>query len=134
MSQLMDFLLEQGAQAPVTTMVDLPGFPQPFVIQSITEGENKALRKACQRTYLDPKTHQKITETDVDLLNNRLIVACCVDPNLKDATLQERFGVKGGEALLDKLLKPFEYLELLMAVQGVNGCVDMDEVRKDAKN
>ncbi|WP_409968727.1 hypothetical protein RFF05_01805 [Bengtsoniella intestinalis] len=134
MSHLMEFLLGRSTDCNVVTEVALQGFPQPFKIKSISEAEHRRLRETCQRSYLDPKTHQKVTETDVDLLNNRMIVACCVDPNFKDADIQSRFGMKGGEFLVETLLKPFEYLDLLLAVQAVNGCGDINEVRNAAKN
>ncbi len=133
MSQLMDFLLQYGPKEGETAQVDIQGFPHPFVVRSITQGESVALRKACQRSVLDPKTNQRYTHTDGDLLNDRLIVACCVEPNLKDADLQKRFGVMGAEALLGVLLKPFQYGDLLLAVQRINGAQDVQEARDCAK-
>jgi len=119
----------------VTTEVEISQFPVPFTIMSITEGENKALRKSCQKTTFDKKTHQKQTETDQDLYNNRLVVACSVDPNFKDADLQAKYGVIGAEALIDVLLKPGQFIDLLLAVQEVNGFSDdVNDLRDDAKN
>lgn len=135
MGKLQDFLMANQEPAQVTTEVKIGQFPVPFTIKSITEGENKALRKSCQKTTFDKKTHQKQTETDQDLYNNRLVVACSVDPNFKDADLQAKYGVIGAEALIDVLLKPGQFIDLLLAVQEVNGFSDdVNDMRDEAKN
>ena len=85
MGKLQEFLMSNQDDIQATAEVTVSGFPVPFTIKSITEGENKAIRKSCQKITFDKKTHQKTTETDQDLYNNRLVIACCVDPNFKDA-------------------------------------------------
>ena len=81
------------------------------------------------------KTHQKQTETNQDLYNNRLVVACCVEPNFKDAELQKKYGVMGAEDLIDALLKPGQFIDLLLAVQELNGFTDdINDQRDEAKN
>ena len=135
MGKLTDFLLEQEVEATVETTVEIKPFPFPFVIRSITEGENKAIRKSCQRVTFDKKTRQRNTETDTDLYNNRLVIACCVDPNFKDAELQAKYGVMGAEDLIDKILNPGQFTDLLLAIQEVNGfSTDINELREEAKN
>lgn len=135
MGKLHDFLMGQEAAGEVTTEVQISQFPFPFTIKSITEGENKAIRRSCQKVTFDKKTHQKQTETDQDLYNNRLVVACCVEPNFKDADLQKKYGVMGAEALIDALLKPGQFIDLLLAVQEVNGFTeDINDQRDEAKN
>lgn len=135
MGKLQEFLLGEGIEAAVETTVDIKPFPFPFTIKAITEGENKAIRKSCQRAVIDKKTHQKQTETDTDLYNNRLVVACCVDPNFKDASLQAKYGVLGAEDLIDKMLNPGQYTDLLLAIQEVNGfSADINELKEEAKN
>ncbi|MEM5780336.1 MAG: hypothetical protein AAGU23_09955 [Bacillota bacterium] len=134
MGKLMDFLMEHKAET-ATTQVEISGFPHPFVVKSITEGENKQLRQSCQTVSFDKKTHQKTVETNQDLYYNRLVAACCVEPNFKDAELQKRYGMMGAEALIDKLLLPGQFIDLFLAVQEVNGfSTDMNELRDEAKN
>lgn len=124
---------EENAQT--TGEVEVTGFPVPFTIKSITEGENKILRKSCQKVTFDKKTHQKTTDTDQDLYNNRLVIACSVDPNFKDASLQAKYGVMGAEALVDVLLKPGQFIDLLLGVQEINGFTDnVNDLRDEAKN
>ena len=135
MSRLMDFLMEGTANESVSLEVNVKGFPEPFVVHSISEAENKAIRKACQTTHFDKKTHQKVTETDNDQYNTRLIAACCQDPNFKDAELQEKYGVRGAEALINLILKPHQFLDLLIAVNEVNGFQDdINDLKDTAKN
>lgn len=135
MGKLQEFLMSNQDDIQATAEVAVSGFPVPFTIKSITEGENKAIRKSCQKITFDKKTHQKTTETDQDLYNNRLVIACCVDPNFKDAELQAKFGVMGAESLIDVLLKPGQFVDLLLGVQEVNGFSDdVNDLREEAKN
>ena len=103
MSKLMDFLMSDGVGKEVQTTVNISGFPEPFTIRSITEAQNKEIRKSCQTTTFNKKTHQKEVETNNDLYNCRLIATCCLDPNFKDAELQAHHGVRGAESLIDVL-------------------------------
>ena len=63
------------------------------------------------------------------------MAACCVDPNFKDADLQAKYGVMGAEALIDVLLKPGQFIDLLLGVQEINGFTDdVNDLREEAKN
>ncbi len=139
MGKLQDFLMKEEALkavGPAQAEVRVQGFPFPFLVQSITEAENKTIRKTCQRVSFDKKTHQKEVETDTDLYNARLVAECCQDPNFKDAALQSQYGVMGAEALIDKLLKPGQFVDLLLGVQEVCGfsSEDINDLRTEAKN
>ena len=127
MGKLQDFLME--AQIGTTqTEVQIAPFPYPFIVKSITEAENKAIRKTCQKVEFDKKTRQKRIDTDTDLYNARLVVACCVEPNFKDAALQEK-------DLINLILNPGQYTDLLLAVQEINGFTDdVNDLRDEAKN
>lgn len=57
MGKLQDFLMESDIRAE-RLRSRLAPFPFPFVIQSITEGENKAIRRSCQKTDVDKRTRQ----------------------------------------------------------------------------
>ena len=68
MGKLQEFLMD--AEIGTTqTEVQIAPFPFPFVIRSITEAENKAIRKTCQKVEFDKKTRQKRIDTDTDLYN-----------------------------------------------------------------
>ena len=94
-----------------------------------------ALKKACTKTYTEKKSGQRISETDVDAYNNKLIAACCVEPNFKDAAWQSENGVMGEEALIEKVLKPGEYIDLVIAIQNICGFdTDVNNEIDEAKN
>lgn len=135
MGKLQDFLMSQKADTSVTSECKLACFPYPVQIRSITEKENKALIKSCEAYRFDKKTHKRETDFDQDLYNTKLIVACCTDPNFKDAELQEFYGVRGAEELVDHLLKSGDYSTLLTEVLDVNGFMnDINTLRDEAKN
>lgn len=135
MGKLQEFLTKNIVDANVTAEVNIKPFPHPFVIKSITQAENSQIRKSCTVTELNRKTHQKESVTDTQAYLNKLIVACTVDPCFKDADLQSAYGVMGAEALLEKILTPGQYAELLQAVNDIN-CFDndMQELVDEAKN
>ena len=135
MSKIKEFLMEQEVRGSESVEVNITGFPHPFVLRSITEDENEVVRRSCQKVTLDKKTRQKRTELDQDLYNKRLVAACCVEPNFKDAQLQAKYGVMGAEGLIGALLRPGEFIELLLAIQEINGVTsDVGELRDEAKN
>lgn len=135
MGKLQEFLIKNTVENAVTTEVNIKPFPFPFVVKAITEAENKAIRKTCQTTEFNKKTRQKELRTDTDSYLAKLVVACTVDPCFKDAELQEHYGVMGAEALVEKMLAPGQYAQLLQAVNDINAFdVDMEELVDEAKN
>lgn len=137
MGKLQEFLMkDEKVGTQVETTVRVAGLPIPFTIHSITEAQNKEIRKSCQKTTFDKKTHQKTVETDNDLYNTRLVIACCSDPNFKDAEFQRAKGVASAEALVNLILTPGQFIDLLMGVQDVNGFTseDINDLRDEAKN
>ena len=63
------------------------------------------------------------------------MIACCVEPNFKDADWQAAIGVMGAEALLDKVLTAGQFSDLLMGVLRVNGFDDdINDLVGEAKN
>lgn len=137
MGKLQEFLMKDDKTGkPVETTVKVAGLPIPFTIHSITEAENKEIRRSCQKVTFDKKTHKRETETDNDLYNTRLVIACCSDPNFKDAEFQRAKGVGSAEALVNLILSPGQFIDLLMGVQDVNGFTaeDINDLRDEAKN
>lgn len=135
MGKLQEFFMQGTAAEPVTAEVAVTGLPHPFLVQSIDQDENTAIKRSCQKVFFDKRNHQKTTEIDQDMYNLRLVAACCVDPNFKDADLQKQYGVMGAEALIGKVLKPGQFIDLMIGVQEVNGFAeDPNELRDEAKN
>lgn len=135
MGKLQEFLTKNKVESAVTTEVNIKPFPFPFVVKTISEAENKLIRKSCQTVEYNKKTHQKELQTDTNAYLTKLVVACTVDPNFKDADLQENYGVVGAEALVEKILTPGQYAALLQAVNDINSFDnDMEELIDEAKN
>ncbi|WMM24045.1 hypothetical protein RBU61_14090 [Tissierella sp. MB52-C2] len=109
------------------------GNPVEWEIKALSEEENQAIRRAC--TKVIGRKGQRVPETDYELYLTKLIVESVVYPNLRDAGLQESYGVLGAESLVKKMLTAGEYARLLEKVQEVNGFDrDMEELVEEAKN
>lgn len=113
--------------------VDDNGKPMEWEIRALSESENEALRKSCTK-----KVRSKgmiSTDVNYEAYLAKLVVECVVFPNLKDASLQESYGVLGAENLVKTMLTSGEYNKLLEKVQLVNGFdVGMEEIVEEAKN
>lgn len=105
-------------------------------IKAIDSDLDEAIRKECTKKVPIPgKRGQFNQETDTDKYIGKMCVACTVFPNLNDAALQDSYGVKSGDALLKKMLKPGEYAEYKAKVMEVNGYdLSMEELVDEAKN
>lgn len=105
-------------------------------IKAISSDLDEAIRKECTKKVPIPgKRGQFNQETDTDKYIGKMCVACTVFPDLNDAALQDSYGVKSGDALLKKMLKPGEYAEYKAKVMEVNGYdLSMEELVDEAKN
>ena len=85
-----------------------------FRIRPMTQRENESIWKRCGE---DEKRYE-----------DAVLAESVVFPDLKDAELQNSYGVVGAERLLKKLLLAGEYDRLRMAVEEINGgdggCID----------
>lgn len=109
------------------------GVPIPWKLRSMTEGENEAIRKSSQRKIKDKGT------VTIDINNEeymtKLVIASVVYPDLKDAELQNSYGVLGAEQLIKKMLLAGEYSTLLEKVIEVNGFdKSVNDYADDVKN
>ena len=85
-----------------------------FRIRPMSQRENEDIWKRCGE---DEKRYE-----------GAVLAESVVFPDLKDAALQNSYGVVGAERLLGKLLLAGEYDRLRMAVEEINGgdggCID----------
>lgn len=134
MGNIQEFLSKRDIDQE-TKEINIDGIPFPFVIKAIGQSQNKEIKKTCQKTFYDKKTNQRTVETDIDLYNVRLVAACCITPNFKDAQFQSEKGVIGEAELMERVLKPGEFYDLLMAVQSICGFdIGINEEIDEAKN
>lgn len=139
MSKLTAFL--HPATATVTKEIvvsdrfkDEKGNAVPFVIKSLTQAENEALRKASMKTK--KVNGQWVEQLDNSEYTNRLIVGATVEPDFRDADLCEAYGTKDPVQVPSLMLLMGEYLTLSRAIMeasgfGTDAGVNPDE---DAKN
>lgn len=121
MSNIKDFMIKKKDMKPKQLEVKFDKFPSPFIVQSITEAENKQLRSGANITKKNFKTGQTEKEFNQEKYMSDLVVACVAQPDLQDASLQEYFGTMGAGETVQVMLTSGEYATLLEAVQQVNG-------------
>lgn len=116
--------------------VEEDGNPVEWEIRSIETKDDELLRKACsERVPVPGKKNQYARETDFNKYAGKLAAACTVYPDLRNAELQDSYGVKGEDNLLKAMLKPGEYNDYVAKVQEVNGFdTSMEELVEEAKN
>lgn len=113
---------------------DKEGKSVAWVIRSITEEENDAIRKSATKRNKG-KGGQQVSEIDQTDYLSKMAVASVAFPNLKDAELQKSYGVLGAESLIRKMLLAGEYANLLLKVQEINGFdKDINDLVEEAKN
>ena len=106
---------------------DEKGNPVPWEIKALDAGTIKRLRKA------STKFVNGALDIDTEVLNAKLACESVVFPDLKDEELQKSYGVMGEEALLNKMLLPGEYDNLIAQVMAMNG-YNAEELVAEAKN
>lgn len=130
---LENFLMENVEIAENEKVVLSDRFKDPFEIRAISEAENTAIKKSC-RNRIKQKYGQSLTETDHDLYLVRLAVACTVEPDFKNAGLQKSWGVMGEEMLIQKMLLPGEFAELVNRIQEICGFdIELEEAKEEVK-
>lgn len=133
MGSIKDFLIDASNEE--TQEVKLKRFPSPFVIKSITEEENDALKRQ-YTVKVRAKNGAKVPDMDTNKYMIALILSCIVEPDLKNADLQAFYNTTGSAGdTLKKMLKPGEYTTLFQAIQDINGfdSDEMDDLVDEAK-
>lgn len=104
--------------------------PVPFEIRALTQDENKLLIKKYT------KKGKNGNETfDKDEYVAAMVCLAVVYPDLKNADLQKAHGVLGETSLIQKILLPGEYANLIDEVQKLSGFdEDINEEIEEAKN
>ena len=136
MGKLQEFLMENKRDMDETAEIKVTGFPFPFVVKPITLEQNEALSKMSTKVTFDKKTHQRSEHLDQSMYMKRLVSACCVDPNFRDAELQATRGVTSAEELIGKVLTNGQFSELIDGVLSVNDFVfeSTNDLIEEAKN
>lgn len=109
------------------------GQPVPFIIKPLNQEENKLLIKKYSKK--EKKNGQVIETFDRTGYMTAMVAAAVVFPDLKNAELQQAYGVLGEEQLLQKMLLMGEFATLSQEVQKLSGLdEDINEDIEEAKN
>lgn len=109
---------------------DEKGNPVPFIIRPITQKENEQLLK--KHTKRDKRGNEVFDRTSYA---HELAAMAVVFPDLKNAELQQAYGVLGEAELLKEMLYVGEFAQLALAVRELSGLDDdINEVIEDVKN
>lgn len=112
--------------AATKSILDEAGNPVEFEFRPLTTKQNDALRDACTTEVPVPgKKGQYKTAFDRSKYMAMVLAETCVYPDLRNAALQDSYGVKTPEALIQELVDdPGEYNALFEAVALNNGFDD----------
>lgn len=132
---IIDFLPQNVESGAAEKEVKLSRFKSPFVIQTITEAENAALRKSCTIKRFS-KSGAKVSDLDQDKYTDKLVLRCIKFPNLEDSQLQEAYGTQGNPSeTLKTMLLAGEYADLTQSILEFNGFDEaVEELAEDVKN
>ena len=106
----------------------------PFEIKAITSHRDTELRKA---HTIQKEMKKGVFQPSLDSTTymKALAIECVVHPNLNDKDVQDSYGVMSAGQLLDEMLLPGEYNELLEQIQKINGWdVPIVEKKEQVKN
>ncbi len=101
------------------------GAPVAWVLRPMTAAKEEEIRRSCTEGGA----------LDVFRYYGRLCEETVVYPDLKDAALQDSYGVMGGAALLKAMLNGGEYAFLVRQAEEVNGFGETErQLADEAKN
>lgn len=105
------------------SLTDEKGVPLKWTLRALTSKEIGAMRDKCTiDTPVRGKRGQYTTKLDEWSLATRMAVASVVFPDLKSAELQDSYGVKGEEDLLQEMIdNPGEYGNFISFVNELSG-------------
>lgn len=112
--------------------VKIKRFKTPFKIKSVTAKELEDIRNDSKVKKYNKATRTSYMELDQDKLEDNLMAACVVVPNLQNEELQKHYGTYGDPAgTLKAMLLAGEYnalSEKVLELSGVNADDDRDLV------
>ena len=103
---------------------DDDGKKVPFVVKSISSEENEAISRTCR----------KDGDLDSILYGNKVIVACMVEPDLRDAELCAYYGVMDPDMVPSRMFSVGEKQIISDAIFEINDVKKAQEKLAEAKN
>ena len=103
-------------------------------VRQLTNEEMKYIKKTCVKQNRDKRGNVSV-ETDSDKMMCLMAAMSTVYPDLRNAELQNSYGVYGEVALLEAMLSAGELLVYEQEVNRINGFdVSFDDKVEEAKN
>lgn len=128
MSKLSAFLRPSPAgrtkEVFLDRFVDDDGKKVPFVVKSISSEENEAISRTCS----------KDGDLDSILYGNKVIVACMMEPDLRDAELCAYYGVMDPDMVPSRMFSVGEKQIISDAIFEINDIKKAQEKLAEAKN
>lgn len=112
---------------------DENGSPIQWELKAVSADVEETIRRdSTKRIQNGNKIEEKFDSNDYI---RKMIVECVIFPNLDDAELQDSYGVKNPEKLLQKMLVSGEYMHLMKKVTEINKLNEtFDDKVEEAKN
>lgn len=103
-------------------------------VRQLTNDEMKHIKKSCVKQVKDKRGGVSV-ETDTDKMLCLMAATSTVYPDLKNAELQESYGVMGEVALLEAMLSAGELMNFQQEINRINGFdVSLEDKVDEAKN
>lgn len=116
------------------SFVDEDGNPILWEVRQLSNDEMKHIKKSCVKQVRDKRGNVSM-ETDTDKMLALMATTSTVYPDLKNAELQNSYGVMGEVALLEAMLSAGELLSFEQEINRINGFdVSFDDKVEEAKN
>lgn len=126
---------KQNEFIPVSqSFLDEDGNAILWEVRQLTNDEMKHIKKTCVKQNRDKRGNVTV-ETDSDKMMCLMAAMSTVYPDLKNAELQNSYGVMGEVALLEAMLSAGELLSFEQEVNRINGFdISFDDKVEEAKN
>lgn len=117
-----------------TSFVGEDGKPVLWEVRQLTNDEMKSIKKQCIKQVRDRRGNVSV-ETDSEKMVLMMAATSTVYPDLKNAKLQDSYGVMGEGELLEAMLSVGELLAYQQEINRINGFdVSFEEKVDEAKN
>ena len=127
--------IKNACFAPSPRFVGEDGKPVEWEIRCISADEYAKIRSDCFIQERVPGKKNQVTQRlDIYAFQTRVAARCTVFPDLKDAALQDSWGVTKPEDLVGAMLIGGEFEDYIKEVLRVNGFKDETEPVDEAKN
>jgi hypothetical protein len=120
MSDFSSFFKENVIAIGETEFAVSDRFTENFKLKVITEEEHSQIKSAAMKRKSLGKG-KYVDEMDVNKYSHLICAASVTYPDLRNSDLQDSYGVKEPDELLNKMLTAGEFTNLLLKVNELNG-------------